>query len=299
MQVRKFSILAGALFGGLVFTSGVRAAIIASDSASNSPYVSGSDFNTLNGGTGFGPWIVTDVENPPAGGSTSNNGGTFINGTTNDTTRLPAPIFDVYDNGNAPGSSTTGSLLGSSIETAERPFLVSLTAGGSFTFTESLASLRGMNAGAATSQFGFELLDASGNVLLNLYCNGGGPGFFAIDAAHPTGYELAATDSAHVGRALTINSAAADTITFTLGTDGLGDYSIVTSGHEGSTFADGSSIDMSTGGPAAFAIYDNNGGYGSDIRVNNLSETAIPEPATFALAGLALSTLLLRRRRTI
>jgi len=46
-------------------------------------------------------------------------------------------------------------------------------------------------------------------------------------------------------------------------------------------------------------IYDDNGGTGSDIRVNNLSETAIavPEPASIAMAGVGPSVLLRRRRR--
>ncbi len=309
-QIRKISPVIGAAIAGLAFSNGLHAAVVASDSASNSPYVAGSgdtvttEFNGLNGGTGFLPWTVVDTENPPATGATLSNGpGTgngdgFVSTSTNDATRNPAPVFDVFDNGNPNSSSATGAPLNSSILTATRPFVTSLTgAGSSFSFIESLASLRAANSGSPTSQLGFELLDSTGNVLLNLFCNGGGAGFDVTDA-NQTNFQLFSTDAAHSGsssRALTINSAAADTITISLN-DNSGDFTITSAGHEGSTFADGGQIDMSTGGPAAFAIYDNNGGDGSDIRVNALTETVVPEPASIALAGLSLSILLLRPR---
>ncbi|HUB27129.1 MAG TPA: PEP-CTERM sorting domain-containing protein [Tepidisphaeraceae bacterium] len=315
LQLRRVSTLTAAV-AGLAFTSALHAAVIASDSASNSPYTSGSgdtatsEFNGLNGGAGFGAWVVTDTENPPATGATTSsptgNGGAFITTSVGSETdgRNPAPTFDVYDNGNASSSSATGAALGSSIETATRPFNTAMTTGGTFSFVESLASLRGENAGVPTSQLGFELLDSSGNVLLNMYCYGGGPGFYLTDAVN-TGLLTFSTDSAHSGsssRAWTINSSSGDTVAIALtGPDATNpsndDYVITTGGHEGSTFADGGEINMSTGGPAAFVIYDDNGGTGSDIRVNNLSESAVPEPASIALAGVGLSALLRRRRR--
>jgi hypothetical protein len=291
------------------FSVTTRASIVASDSAGNSPpYTAGgattsTEINGLNGGSGFGAWVVTDTENYSGAGATTSsptgNGFAFVSTTTNDATRNPAPVFDIYDNGNPNSSSATGAALGSSIETATRPFVTPLTgSGSSFSFIESLASLRAASGGNPTSQLGFELLDSSGNVLLNLYVNGGGAGFDVTDA-NQTGFQLFSTDSGHSGsnsRALTINSGAADTITITLNDDS-GDFTITSAGHEGSTFADGGQINMSTGGPAAFAIYDNNGGDGSDIRVNGLTETVVPEPVTLAVGVVGMALLGIRRRR--
>jgi hypothetical protein len=103
-------------------------------------------------------------------------------------------------------------------------------------------------------------------------------------------------------RALTYNVGSGDMIIFTLTGQDAGnpnnyDYTINSVGHETSTFADGGQINMSTGGPVAFAVYDNNGGDGSDIRVNSLSETLVPEPVGTVLAGLGLCALLIRRSR--
>jgi hypothetical protein len=308
LQIRRVCTMAAAAIAGLAFANGVRAAVVAADMASNSPYstsgVGGANnFNGQNGGTGFGPWVVTDSPSPDT------NGGEFINGTGTDS-HNPEPTFDIYDNGNPNSSSSTGAVLGSSIETVTRPFIIPLTgAGASFSSTETPANLRAINGSTVTSQIGFELLDSSGNVLFNLFSNGttgGGTGsnWAVIDASNGGNpYQLLSTD---VGRsperALAYNDGSGDTITITLtGQDAVNpnnyDYTISTGGHEGSTFADGGEINMSTGGPAAFAIYDNNGGDGSDIRVNTLSESLVPEPASMALVGLGVSTLLRRRRR--
>lgn len=316
-QVRALFVLAVATSGLSIATRVHASAIVASDSASNSPYISGAsdtattEFNGLNGGTGFGAWIVTDVETPPGSGATTSsptgNGGAFINSITNDATRNPAPVFDAYDNGNPSSGTATGATLGSSIETATRPFLTPLTGGGSsFSFIESLANGRPLPTGAsatpanATCQMGIELLDSSGNALLNLFIFGGAPGWFVQDASNSGNpYELMSTDSAHSGvnsRPLDYNFNASDTITISL-SDDSGDYTITTTGHRGDTFADGGQIDMSTGGPAAFAIYNNNGGTGSDLRVNGLTETLVPEPASWMLSVLGLCGLLLLRRQ--
>lgn len=144
--IRKLSILAAV--GGVAFTARAKASIVASDVAGNSAYTAGAgdtattEFNGENGGMGFEPWVVTDVENYTGTGATSTspsgNGGAFISSSTNDATRNPAPVFDVYDNGNPGSSSATGAALGSSIETATRQFATPLTgAGSSFSFVGS------------------------------------------------------------------------------------------------------------------------------------------------------------------
>jgi len=309
LRIHRVGPLSLAAIAGLAFAGAAQASIIASDSASNSPPytagtgdTAGTEFNGLNGGSGFGAWVVTDTENYTGVGATTStlngNGGAFVNSTTNDATRNPAPVFDVFDNGNPNSSTPTGAALGSSIESAMRPFLSPIGVGGSFTFTESLANLRGANAGVPTSLLGFQLLDASGNVLLDLHASGGGAGYDVTDA-NQTNLQLFSTDAAHSGsssRALTINTNSSDILTITIN-DAAGDFTITSTGHEGSTFADGGQINLSTGGPAAFVVYNNNGGDGSDIRVNNLSETAVPEPATIALGALSLGALMVRRRR--
>ena len=281
--------------------------------------------NGLNGGTGFGPWVVTDTENAPATAATttspSGNGGSFISSgnieAANDVVvaggafRNPAPVFDVYDNGNASSSTATGAALNSSVETASRAFITPPTAGGSFAFTETLHNLRGTNAGAATSQAGFEFLDASGNVLMNLFVAGGGPGYQVTDYNHTSPLTLFSTDAAHSGSAsrnLDLNVQSTDTLTINIldtvtlpNGDIVDDYNIVATGHRGSTYADGGQIlvgpgGVSNGGIAAFAIYNNNAGTGSDIAVNGLTETgavaATPEPASLTLATLGLGVSL-------
>jgi hypothetical protein len=318
IPMRKLSIMMAAAIAAVASANAVHAAVIASDTATNPAYAPGSadtaadELNGLNGGTGFGPWSVTDIEVPPATGATatspSGNGGSFVNSAnnvTNDgangTIRNPAPVFDVYDNGNPSSSSNTGATLNSSLEIATRPFLSPITPGGSFSFSETLHNLRAVDAsGNTTSTVGFQLLDASGNVLLDLHLSGGGPGYQETDA-NQSNLTLFSTDASHSGSAsrnLDYNINESDTVTINI-TDAAGDFNIVTTGHRGSTYADGGQINMATGGPAAFAIYDNDGGTGSDVSVNNLTEsvTATPEPASLSLAGLGLGALILRRRR--
>jgi hypothetical protein len=296
-QFRRICVLASAAVAGLAFNGVLRATIVASDSANDPAYTVNAAFNGLNGGTGFGAWVVTDS---PSGDA---DGGDFINSTTNDNAagRFPAPLFDIFDNGTPNSSSATGAVLGSSIETATRSFNTPFTgSGSSFSFIESLASLRAENSGTQTSQVGFELLDSSGNVLLNLYTFGGATGYWVVDASNSGNpYELLSTDPTRSPeRALTVNSAGADSINIAL-TDNSGDYTITSGGHEASTFADGGQINMSTGGPVAFAYYDNNGGDGSDVRLNNLVENvaAVPEPVSGALVGLGLLLAIGQRRR--
>jgi hypothetical protein len=300
LQIRKVSVLAGAVIAGFALPNVLHAAVTALDSASNPPYApstadtSATELNGLNGGSGFGPWVVTDVETGPGPNtSPSGNGGSFDNSANNvandgANVRNPAPVFDVYDNGNPSGT------LGSSVETATRPFLTPMSAGGTFSFVETLHNLNGAGDGIA----GFQLLDSLGNVLLDLHIAGGAAGYAETDA-NQTNLLLFSTDAAHSGsssRVLDYNFEDSDTISIAI--DPAGDFTITTGGHRGSTYADGGEINMSTGGPAAFAIYDNDGGNGSDVSVNNLSETAtaVPEPASIVLGGFGMFTLLLSRR---
>ena len=79
--------------------------------------------------------------------------------------------------------------------------------------------------------------------------------------------------------------------------DASGDYTLVaTGGVSGGTQTITGQISMASGGPAQFAVYDNNGGFSSDIQFNNLAITAAPEPATFAMLSLGFASLLRRRR---
>lgn len=304
---RNHAFLVAAMVG-IGGASAARAGVIASDNASS--YTSGAtdtaadEMNGLNNGTGFGPWVVTDVENPPASGATTSsptgNGGSFVNSATNDAVRNPAPVFDVYDNGNPssanpPTGTPPGSPLNSSIETATRSFNVPMTVGGSFSFTDTLHNMRGVDSsGNPTSQGGFQLLDSTGRVLFDMHISGGAAGWSVTDA-NENNVLLAASDTGHPGRNLDYNFNSSDTLTVTIN-DATGDYTLTSTGHRGDTFT-GGQIDMTTGGPAAFAIYNNNGGLGSDIQVNNLSETAVPEPASILFGGLSVFGLLLRRRR--
>src|ERR1700722_11103495 len=96
-QIRKVSSLVAAAIAGLALTQGLHAAIVASDNASNSPYSTASGSNNFNGQNGssivpagFGLWVITN-----SFGDTS--GGAFISATTNDATRNPAPVFDIFD----------------------------------------------------------------------------------------------------------------------------------------------------------------------------------------------------------
>jgi hypothetical protein len=53
---------------------------------------------------------------------------------------------------------------------------------------------------------------------------------------------------------------------------------------------------MLTGGITQADIYNNNGGYGSDVQFDNLAITNVPEPVSFAMVGFGAAMLLTRRR---
>ena len=168
--------------------------------------------------------------------------------------------------------------------TATRPFTGALTPGQSFSFSDILHF--GNSSVGGGSYLGWSLLDASGNKLLDFHTGGGLNGYFLTDAvSNQTDFP-----------AVSYNYDSTDHFALTLN-DASGDYTLVaTGGVSGGTQTITGQISMASGGPAQFAVYDNNGGFSSDIQFNNLAITAAPEPATFAMLSLGFASLLRRRR---
>ena len=263
-----------ALLGGLVGVA--HASLIASDVITNNPPYSGYiDFNGLNGGFGFGPWSATNVS-----GAT---GGDFTWFNTPLTNPGNGGGFDIYDNGSQGGGLVTDEFA------AIRPFTGALAASQAFSFNEQLNN--GSNPGnGGPCNLGFSLEDSTGNVLFDFHVQGGGPGYLLTDA----------TQTAVPETTVPYNYHAIDTFSFALNSVGATSaaYTFTASGGNVSggsqTFT--GTISMLTGGITQADIYNNNGGYGSDVQFDNLAITNVPEPVSFAMVGLGALTLLTRRR---
>jgi len=249
-----------------------RASLIASDQVTN--YSAFTNFNGVNGGSGFGPWNAGNV----SGGT----GGDFT-WSSDLTTPGSGQGFDIYDNGSQGGGSITDEIA------AIRPFTGALAAGQDFSFNQQLNN--GSNpTNGGPSNLGFSLEDSSGNALFDFHVQGGGPGYLLTDA----------TQTAVPETTVPYNYHAIDTFSFTLNSVGAttAAYTFTASGGNVSggsqTFA--GTISMVTGGISQVAIYNNNGGEGSDIQFDNLAITNVPEPVSFTMAGLTAASLLIRRR---
>lgn len=246
-------------------TSLAIAAEPASDSASDPAYASGFTTGT-NGGTGFGPWNIVVTM-----GDATSNGGSFINTGSNDPVNLPAPIFDIWNQ----NSADNDGYLFSDETIATRPFTGAMTPNQSFSFSDVLHY--GNQTQGGGSFLGWSLQDSSGNNLLDLHTGGGLPGYYLTDL----------NNSLALQSNIYYNYNAADKFVFTLA-DSSGDYSLFVQGSNGSVVGGSQTItgqiDMSTGGPAQWVIYDNNGGYSSDIQFNNLAITA-PGTSKWTAAG--------------
>jgi hypothetical protein len=262
---------------GLIGTSSIaRASLIASDSVTNNPpYTGYINFNGLNGGTGFGPWSATNT----SGGT----GGDF----TWYQTPLNSPGngggFDIYDNGAQGGGALTDEFA------AVRPFTGALAANQDFSFNEQLNN--GSNPGnGGPCNLGFSLEDSSGNALFDFHAQGGGPGYLLSDA----------TQIGTVESSVPYNYHAIDTFSFLLNSVGptTASYTFTASGGNvsGGSQSFTGTISMLTGGISQVAIYNNNGGQGSDLQFDNLAITNVPEPVSFAAGGGATALLLIRRR---
>lgn len=265
----------GVLGGSAVVAMGwaaapARAASGAADTAGNYPVY--SQFNGVNLGTGFQPWAVTST--------VASSGGSYVNASSYDATGLPGQVFDVYDNG--------AGTLGSGVTTAVRPFATALTAGQTFSFKDVLHYANGPDAsGAPTSSLGFSLLGASGSTLFTFAVGGGAAGYSLTDQ----------TNAGTVEASVPYNYQSTYQFAFTP-VDASGDYSFTVTGG-GLSPAGVTFVGQTLGNllPTAVAVFNNDGGYSSDVQFDDLSITAAaPEPGSLTLAGLAAVGLLGRRR---
>ncbi len=272
--------LGAAVLGGVGTVA--RASLVASDMVSNNPpYTGYNNFNGLNGGTGFGAWNVLEST------SNANEYGSFMWNNVDLTTPGAGQGFDIYCNGTQ-NSPTPGSVTDAT--TAIRPFTGALAANQDFSFVEQLNN--GSNpSNGGPSNLGFSLEDSSGNALFDFHVQGGGPGYLLSDATQ-TGTVSGVGYNYH----------AIDTFSFTLNSVGpaTAAYSFTASGGSvaGGSQAYTGTISMLTGGISQVAIYNNNGGEGSDVQFDDLAITNVPEPVSLAAVGTGMAMLMIRRRRS-
>ena len=148
-----------ALGGSTTFASDV-----ASDSTSSPAYssveASGTNFDGLNGGSGFGPWVV--LPNP-------------IDANYNDGGQFPGNGLSVEDNINTiPGSEFwaiySDELAPTDGVTATRPFT-----GGGLSVDQMFSTVVEFRSGDTGSYLGFELQDSNGVSLFNFFQEGNTP----------------------------------------------------------------------------------------------------------------------------
>jgi hypothetical protein len=249
-----------------------RASLIASDAVSN--YSAFINFNGLNGGTGFGPWTAGNVSGTTGGVFTWNS---------DLTTPGSGQGFDMYDNGTQGGGALTDEAA------SVRPFTGALAAGQAFSFIDQLNN--GSNpTNGGPSNLGFSLEDSSGNSLFDFHVQGGGAGYLLSDA----------TQSGVVETSVPYNYHSIDTFSFAINSVGATTdaYTFTVSGGNvsGGSQSFNGMISNLTGGISQAAIYNNNGGQGSDLQFDDLAITNVPEPVSFSMFGGVALGLLIRRR---
>ncbi|HEV7300151.1 MAG TPA: PEP-CTERM sorting domain-containing protein [Tepidisphaeraceae bacterium] len=246
-----------------------RAALVASDMASNPTYSVGQAYNGLNGGTGFQPWSTIPTVNY------GSNNGAPVNGPSDAGNSLGATAFSLYafnnngDNGSAFATRafTDNSGTGAGALDAGQTF--------SFDFDNRLI--------ATGSTVGFELTDATGAAGFRFDFLGGGDDYRTTDAAGTT--ELTGFGYTGSGLRLSVTLTGADTYSFTA-TKLNGGQSVTTVG----TLAENAGLDR-------VLVFNRQGGDQSDLNFTNLAvTTAVPEPGTMAIAAVAAGGLLARRR---
>jgi hypothetical protein len=247
-----------------VMAIGAFAANNASDNASNAVYSGGGDFNTLNGGSGFGPWAEANFNG--AGGGFS---GTYV-GASGDGN----PSFGLFASATGDSGSTADSTV-----TMTRPFTGGALGAGQ-TFSISL----GANS------------VAKGSVGINFLNGASATVFTLIGTAGTADWQLNdGTSNFDAGAAYAANTP----VTFTFKFNGGSSYSFTLTGSAGgnnftatNTISDIESV----------KLFDSGTGAGNNAGFNNLSiTTAVPEPGTIIsfLSGSSVlgAFMFIRRRR--
>jgi hypothetical protein len=263
MRREKRVVLAGIGTALLSAAGGIaHASLVASDVSTNYPIY--TNFNGVNGGTGFGAFNVVQ---------TGISGGDFVDSAANGG-------LDIYDNGVQSGGTLADEVA------AIRPFTGALSSAQQFSFTSQLHYASNPTNGGP-SNLGFSLENSSGVALFDLHIQGGGSGYLLSDGTQ----SLTQTT-------IPYNYNSPDIFSFVLNNAATGAYTFTVSGPGDSigpqTFT--GTISTLSGGISQVAVYNNNGGGGSDLHFDNLSISNVPEPASMTLAGIAASGMLARRR---
>lgn len=267
----RFSLSAGLVLAALTLAAvqPAAAATLAFDSADDAAYSGGGDFNGLNGGNGFNPFVIVN--------DGANTNGRFIATGSPIGSGASTKAFDLYNY--APQGVNT-------ID-ATRSFTAPLTTGSTF-------SADFKNLGIANGGFvGYTLRNTAGSTLFQFGFIGGTNNYFFGDGTTSTDTGLFYTSGGlHTSVTLTAPT------TYSFSVQRLSDASpSVFTGTLGSSGA----IDR-------VVFSDNFGGQDSDVQFNNLSITgpAVPEASSsiglgvmLALGGVGLVLTARKRRHAV
>jgi hypothetical protein len=148
-----------ALGGSVAFASNV-----ASDSTSSPAYssaaASGTNFNGLNGGSGFGPWVI--LPNP-------------IDTNYNDGGQFPGDGLSFEDNINTIPGSLFWAIYSDELASTDGVTATRTFTGGGLSVDQIFSTVIEFRSGDTGSYLGFELQDSNGVPLFNFYQQGNSP----------------------------------------------------------------------------------------------------------------------------
>jgi hypothetical protein len=261
--MKKFALIASSVVLGLATLS--QAALIASDNASNAVYT-GGNYDGLNGGSGFQPWLVSPATNGSNNGAFVGTSSTNAFGTTtpNIDTGTPGRAFGLYANGGQNAVAIRG--LTGALDPGQ---------GIRYTFDNGFID--------TNQQVVAELRSGVNNRLRLQFTGGVSPSYELVDNSG-----VVATGLAFTGEGLRVDFSllTANTYSITIARQAGGTPPVyVGTG----TLANSGGIDN-----IRFANLNAGGGGARDAFINSLA--VVPEPTTLAgVAGVAL--LALRRRK--